>query len=66
MNWLPPKREDQIHNLGMCPDRGSNPQHFSAQNEDIPTTEPPGQGKPSFFERSNFTGHLASHMKYVV
>ena len=43
IDWLPPicaPTWDQTHNLGMCPDWGSNR---------LQPTEPPGQGSASFF-----------------
>ena len=39
IDQLPPVRTptgDQTHNLGMCPNQGLNPQHFSAW-DDAPT-----------------------------
>ena len=45
INQLPPLHAPtgiQTHSLGMCPDRGSNPQPWGAQ--DNAPTEPPSQG----------------------
>ena len=40
IDQLPPIHtltEDQTHNLGMCPDRGLNPQTFGAQGDAPPS-----------------------------